>query len=403
MSTTPPVSRPRAIVRIHFHPQLRSDELFAQLLDVLGGISPTIEPLPADWSAYMDVTGSLRFWDRDVEGLVAVIRLRLLALHGVQSSAGAGPTRAIAAMAASVTAPGAATIVGCTPYEVAAFLRPRPAAALPGVGPKTARTLGRYGITTVGDLADTPPATLQRILGAAARQIHTLAHGVDERPVVPAAAPRSMSAGHRFDRDELDTDQHQRTVLALAEDLGGRLREAAEIAQALTLTVTYADHTQPRAPAPSPRQPPTPPRWQAPHAGSWPTSDSSAPACEASACEQNGSVRPSTPPTSSPSATATKSSTVWKRPSTGRAPATAPASPARPPPSEESQRPDSRSTCGAGQHPYSSSTARVARSSGRSGWVLPSSAGPRRSVVPPSTGVTVSTPSSTMARTASCR
>ncbi|MFJ4003893.1 DNA polymerase thumb domain-containing protein [Streptomyces sp. NPDC090023] len=243
MSSTPPASRPRAIVRIHFHPQQRSDELFAQLLDVLGGISPTIEPLPADWSAYMDVTGSLRFWDRDVEGMVAVIRLRLLALHGVQSSAGAGPTRAIAAMAASVTAPGAATIVGCTPYEVAAFLRPRPAAALPGVGPKTARTLGRYGITTVGDLADTPPATLQRILGAAARQIHTLAHGVDERPVVPAAAPRSMSAGHRFDRDELDTDRHQRTVLALAEDLGGRLREAAEIAQALTVTVTYADHT----------------------------------------------------------------------------------------------------------------------------------------------------------------
>ncbi|MEU8588673.1 helix-hairpin-helix domain-containing protein [Streptomyces sp. NPDC048664] len=243
MSSTPPVYRPRAIVRIHFHAQQRSEELFAQLLDVLGGISPTIEPLPADWSAYMDVTGSLRFWDRDVEGLVAVIRLRLLALHGVQSSAGAGPTRSIAAMAAALTPPGAATIVGATPYEIAAFLRPQLAPALPGVGPKTAKTLARYGITTAGDVADTAPATLQRILGSAARQIQDFARGIDERPVVPAAAPRSLSASHRFDLDELDTDQHQRTALALAEDLGERLRKASEIAQALTLTVTYADHT----------------------------------------------------------------------------------------------------------------------------------------------------------------
>ncbi|MFD8416888.1 hypothetical protein ACFV2Q_35005 [Streptomyces sp. NPDC059650] len=146
-------------------------------------------------------------------------------------------------MAADVTPPGAATIVGDTPYEIAAFLRPRPTAALPGIGSKIARTLARYGINTIGDLADAPSTTLQRILGSAARQIHSLARGMDDRPVVPAAAPRSMSASHRFDRDELDTGRHQRTTLALAEDLGARLRETGEIAKSLTLTVTYADHT----------------------------------------------------------------------------------------------------------------------------------------------------------------
>ncbi|MEW2069114.1 helix-hairpin-helix domain-containing protein [Streptomyces sp. NPDC007346] len=238
-------SRPRAILRIHFHPAERTDELYGQLLTVVDGITSRVEPQPADWSAYVDLTGALTYWGRDVEGLVAVLRLRLLALHGVQCSAGAGPTRSIAAMAADITPPGAATVVQDDPYEIAAFLRTKPASALPGIGPKTARTLARYGITSVGDIADTQLSTLQRILGTtAARLASERAHGIDERAVVPGAAPRSMSAGHRFDRDELDSDRHQRAVLGLVQELGGRLRTSGEIAQALTLTVTYADRTQ---------------------------------------------------------------------------------------------------------------------------------------------------------------
>ncbi len=238
-------SRPRAILRIHFHPAERTEELYRQLLTVVDGISSRVEPLPADWSAYVDLTGALAYWGRDAEGLVAVLRLRLLALHGVQCSAGAGPTRSIAAMAADATPPGAATVVRDDPYEIAAFLRTKPASALPGIGPKTAKTLARYGITSVGDIADTQLPTLQRILGTtAARQAHDRARGIDERPVVPAAAPRTISASRRFDRDELDPDQHHRAVLGLIQDLGRRLRTSGEITQALTLTVTYADRTQ---------------------------------------------------------------------------------------------------------------------------------------------------------------
>lgn len=83
--------RSRAILRIHFHPAERSEELYGQLLTVLDGISSRVEPLPADWSAYVDLSGALTYWGRDVEGLVAVLRLRLLALHGVPSSAGRRP------------------------------------------------------------------------------------------------------------------------------------------------------------------------------------------------------------------------------------------------------------------------------------------------------------------------
>ncbi|MFD7861460.1 hypothetical protein [Streptomyces sp. NPDC059783] len=243
-TTTPAPHRPRAIARIHFHPGRRSEALYEHLLDVVEGISPRIEPLPADWSAYVDLTGALRYWHRDLAGLIDVIRLRLAALHGVTISVGAGPTRSTAAIAAAATPPGSVTIVGATPYELAAFLRPRPAAQLPGAGPKTVRTLTQYGITTIGDIADTPPATLQRILGApTAHRLQDLARGIDDRPVTPTAPPRSMSTATRFTHDELDPEHHQRALLDLAETLGARLRDAHEITQALTLTVTYADRT----------------------------------------------------------------------------------------------------------------------------------------------------------------
>lgn len=235
---------PRTFMRIYFHVTEQGEELYEQLQAVLEDITPRVEAHRADWSADIDLTGALRYWNSDPEGLAAVIRLRALALYGVQSSAGVGPSRMVAAMAAATTPPGQATVVGNTPYDIAAFLRPQRAAALPGVGPAAARLLARYGIATVGDIADTPLATLQRILGAAAgRQAHDRAHGTDNRPVIRAAAAKSISASHRFDRDELNPDRHRRTVQGLAEQLGAQLRDTKEVCQALTLTVTYADRT----------------------------------------------------------------------------------------------------------------------------------------------------------------
>jgi len=65
------------------------------------------------------------------------------------------------------------------------------------------------------------------------------------RPSTPPA-PVSLSAEHRFDRDELDPAQHRRALLALADALGTRLRTGHQIAQALTCTIRYADQSATR-------------------------------------------------------------------------------------------------------------------------------------------------------------
>ncbi|MEU0835318.1 hypothetical protein [Streptomyces sp. NPDC005969] len=235
---------PRAMMRIYFHLQEPDEELYEKLLALLEGITPRVQPHSADWSADVDLIGALRYWDRDAEGLAAVIRLRALALYGVQSSAGVGPSRMVAAMAAALSPPGSVTVVGDSPYDVAAFLRPHRAASLPGVGPAAARSLSRYGIYSIGDIADTPLTTLQRLLGTAAgRQAHDRSHGRDDRLVVPQAAPRSASAEHCFDVDALSPDEHHEAVLGLVDQIGARMRSENSVCCAITLALRYADRT----------------------------------------------------------------------------------------------------------------------------------------------------------------
>ncbi|MET9759949.1 hypothetical protein ABZ016_12950 [Streptomyces sp. NPDC006372] len=119
---------------------------------------------------------------------------------------------------------------GCTPYS---WSRSKS---------KAAATLAEYGLHTVGDVADVPQPTLQRLLGArAGRALHKHAHGRDTTIVDPTPAPASLSTEHRFARDELDPAAHRRVLLALADDLGARLRASGQIATGVTCTIHYAD------------------------------------------------------------------------------------------------------------------------------------------------------------------
>jgi nucleotidyltransferase/DNA polymerase involved in DNA repair len=127
---------------------------------------------------------------------------------------------------------------------IAEFLADKPVAALPGVGAATARTLGDYGLDTLGRVAAAPLSTLQRLIGAkAGRELHEKANGVDRGRVVPNAVSRSLATERPFDRDELDPDRHRRALLSAAEEIGARLRALEKVCRTLTLTVRYADRS----------------------------------------------------------------------------------------------------------------------------------------------------------------
>lgn len=241
------MSAGRHILHIRFALTPEHDpDLLQQLRRLLEDFTPRVQMLETD-SAAADLTGAIRFWQRDARAITELIQLRALAYYGLRSAAAVAPNRQLAAMACAFTPPGRRTVVDNSPEAIDAFLRPRPVRELPGIGAKAAATLAEYGLHTVGDVADVPQATLQRLLGArAGRTLHERSHGRDIQVVDPAPAPASVSAEHRFPRDELDPAEHRRALLALADDLGARLRTRGQIAQSLTCSIRYADQTSTR-------------------------------------------------------------------------------------------------------------------------------------------------------------
>ncbi|MEU0117270.1 hypothetical protein ABZ137_27165 [Streptomyces bobili] len=211
------------------------------LLELLQEFTPVVEALPPD-GALIDVRGAERYFGRDAVELASVIRVRSLALYGVDCMIGAGPGPMLARMALRDARPGVTRAV--TEDGVREFLDAKPVAALPGVGTATARTLCEYGLDTLGRVAAAPLSTLQRLVGAkAGRELHEKANGFDRGRVVPNAVSRSLATERPFERDELDPHRHRRALLSAAEELGSRLRAVEKVCRSLTLTVRYADRS----------------------------------------------------------------------------------------------------------------------------------------------------------------
>ncbi|MFJ9662379.1 DNA polymerase thumb domain-containing protein [Streptomyces griseoflavus] len=211
------------------------------LLGLLEEFTPVVQALPPD-GALADLRGAERYFGRTALELASVIRVRALALHGVDCVIGAGPGPMLARMALRDARPGLTRAVAGD--EVREFLAGKPVGALPGVGARTARTLCEYGLDTLGRVAAAPLSTLQRLVGArTGRELHEKAGGVDRGRVVPDAVSRSLATERPFTRDELDPGRHRRALLSAAEELGGRLRALDKVCRSLTLTVRYADRS----------------------------------------------------------------------------------------------------------------------------------------------------------------
>lgn len=215
------------------HYKAVSDQIFA----VFREFTPLVEGLSLD-EAFLDVTASLALFG-GAETIAAKIKKRIRSETGLTASVGVAENKLVAKIASDLDKPDGLTIVA--PRHYAERLDPLPVAVIPGIGPQTVRRLARINVTTVRDLRLAPARELAPIFGRFTEKTRNRASGLDDRPVVPSRAEKSISAEQTYDEDLATFDDMSRELLRLAERTAGRLRHAGLAAGTIHVKIRRSD------------------------------------------------------------------------------------------------------------------------------------------------------------------
>ena len=190
---------------------------------------------------WLDVYGSgLLFGDG--RRIAETIRQRVKAELGLTVSIGVSFNKIFAKLGSDYKKPDAVTEFGRR--EMEEIIWNMPCSDLLLVGPSTEKTLRRYGLHTIGDIARMEPGVMRSLLGRMGETLWVYANGLDDSPVQNVNAqedPKTIGNSTTLPRD-LTTDQEVReTLYSLAETVAARLRRHRMRAQEVQITVRSSD------------------------------------------------------------------------------------------------------------------------------------------------------------------
>lgn len=226
-------------------------EASGQVMAILRSVTPLVEPLSLD-EAFLDVSGAHRTEGTGPE-IAASLRARIRDEVQLTASVGVATTKLVAKLASDLSKPDGLLVV--EPGTEIDLLHPLPVRRLWGVGPATQKKLADLGVTTIGELAAVPEASLRAALGdAVGSHLHALAHNRDDRRVEPHRPTKSIGHEETFAVDRTDRVGLERDVARMAERVAMRLRDANLAARTVAIKVRYHDfrtitrsHTAPEA------------------------------------------------------------------------------------------------------------------------------------------------------------
>jgi len=208
-----------------------------QIFDVFRGFTPLVEGLSLD-EAFLDVTASVSLFGPPAE-IAADIKKRILDETSLKASVGVARNKLVAKIASDLDKPDGLTVI--YPDDYARRLDPLPVSVIPGIGRETLKRLSGTSVSTVRDLRMAEDRVLEPIFGRYTRKTRDRASGIDDRPVIPARAEKSISAEETYDTDLAVREDMERELLRLTERTASRLRRANLAAGTIQIKVRQAD------------------------------------------------------------------------------------------------------------------------------------------------------------------
>jgi DNA polymerase-4 len=206
-------------------------------IGVLSDFTPAIERISID-EAFADVAGCTHLFGSPAE-IARTVRARVRAELGLPMSIVAR-TKHLAKIASQVAKPDGLVVVD--PETELEFLHKLPVALMWGVGPATEARLAKNGITTIGQLAESSPASVERLLGhAAGRKLTALAWNRDPRQIQTRRRAHSAGAQSALGRQPAIEGVFKPTLHHLADRIAARLRAKSLAGRTITVRVRFAD------------------------------------------------------------------------------------------------------------------------------------------------------------------
>jgi DNA polymerase-4 len=197
-----------------------SEKVFA----ILENYSPVVRALSID-EGLVDLTGTERLFGPPLKTADTIIR-RIENDVGLPSSAGLSTSRVTAKIAATLAKPHGLIYVPAGSEQD--FLAPLAVSMIPGVGPKTYKTLYQKGIKTIGELL---------------RRSDLASRFLDLSSVDDGHHHHDHSVGNEttLDKPLKETTMMEEVLWELVEEVGSRLRREKLYARCLTVKIRYSN------------------------------------------------------------------------------------------------------------------------------------------------------------------
>jgi len=210
-----------------------------QVRNQMLSLTPLVQPVSID-EAFLDLSGTQKYHKCSPAEALLRLQKHLYADIGITVSIGLGPNKSLAKMASGWDKPDGFFVIGAAEAET--WLAPQPVSVLFGIGKATIKKLHSTGYHSCADLVAADKRDLAAVLGSQTRQIMALAKGIDQRPVTPERAPKSVSNETTFSHDLSDFTDLEAALERLCSKLAKRLKAGQLTGATITLKLKRSDH-----------------------------------------------------------------------------------------------------------------------------------------------------------------